>query len=473
MTTISQNQELLKHLIELIAAHRVIFKQERVYQRVVALVLAEIMVFARHTITQLLMALGQTEQDWSAWYRVFSERRFGYERASEIVFEETLQHVKANELYVVGGDATQTPRSSTKLEGAGWLRNLRTPPFRLGIHVAQRWFNGSWLMPAQQGYSRAVPIRWLPCFTEKSEPVAHEPHKEWQAALAFLNWLGAQLKRCGRAGQQILMVGDGRYDNLKLWQHLPEGVILLARSAKNRVLFALPPTEHHGRGRKRLYGDRVDTPQQIWQERSGWHQLELLVRGRTRHLQYKLSEPVLRQGAPERPLILIVVRGKKRTDQHERPYRRQPLPFLVNAVLDEDGQWVLPLPIDTLLFWAWQRWELEVCHRELKSNFGLGDKQCFNPHSAVLSVQWSAWVYCLLLLAGYRTWGLCGAPDVPTRWWRGSPRWSLNTLWRAYRSALWGHHQFLPLHTSSPGDWTKKDPLLRALNNAVLASARA
>ncbi|MDQ7034772.1 MAG: hypothetical protein Q9P01_08020 [Anaerolineae bacterium] len=29
----------------------------------------------------------------------------------------------------------------------------------------------------------------------------------------------------------------------------------------------------------------------------------------------------------------------------------------------------------------WQRWEVEVCHRELKSNFGLGNKQCHNPHA--------------------------------------------------------------------------------------------
>lgn len=473
MTTIPQNNELLKHFFDLIAAHRGIFKQGRVYERVVALILAEIFVFARHTITQLLMTLGLTEQDWSAWYRVFSARRFVYEQASEIVFGETLRHVREDELYVVGGDATQTPRSSGKLEGAGWLRNLRTPPFRVGIHVAQRWFNGSWLMPAQQGYSRAVPIRWLPCFTEKSAPTVHEPQKEWQAAVAFLSWLRKQLKRCGRERQQVLMVGDGRYDTLKLWQHLPDGIILLARSAKNRVLYSLPPTEQHGRGRKRLYGVRVDTPQQRWQERSGWCELNIEVRGRVRHLQYKVSGPVLRKGAPERRLILIVVRGKQRKNKHGRPYRRQPLPFLVNAVLNEDGQWVLPFPIDTLLFWAWQRWELEVCHRELKSNFGLGNKQCFNPHSAVLSVQWSAWVYCLLLLAGYRTWGLCGAPDVPTRWWRGSPRWSLNTLWRAYRSALWGHREFLPLCTPSPGDWLEKETLLRALTNAVLASARS
>jgi hypothetical protein len=472
MTTIPQNQELLKHLFQLMAAHRGIFKQERVYQRMVALVVAEIVVFARHTVSQLLMTLGMTEQDWSAWYRFFSERRFVYDKASEIVFRETLQHVGEDEVYVVGGDATQTPRSSRKLEGAGWLRNLRTPPFMMGIHAAQRWFNGSWLMPAEQGYSRAVPIRWLPCFTEKSKPVVHEPQKEWQAAVAFLSWLREQLSQCGRAGQQVLMVGDGRYDTLSLWQHLPAGVILLARSAKNRVLYALPQP-HTGRGRKRLYGQRVSTPQQRWQTRQGWRTLTIMVRGRTRHLQYKVSQPVLRRGAADRPLFLIVVRGKKRKNKHGRPYRRQPLPFLVNAVLSEDGQWVLPLPIDTLLFWAWQRWELEVCHRELKSHFGLGNKQCFNPYSAVLSVQWSAWVYALLLLAGYRTWGLCGSPAVPTRWWRGSPRWSLNTLWRAYRSALWGHHEFLPLYTPSPADWGEKETLLRALNNTILASARS
>ncbi len=86
MSTIPQNQELLKHLFELLQAHRGNFKQERTYQRVVALVLAEVFVFARHTITQLLMSLGQTEQDWSSWYRLLSQRRFDYEQAGEVLF---------------------------------------------------------------------------------------------------------------------------------------------------------------------------------------------------------------------------------------------------------------------------------------------------------------------------------------------------------------------------------------------------
>ncbi|MDQ7034112.1 MAG: hypothetical protein Q9P01_04555, partial [Anaerolineae bacterium] len=74
MSTIPQNEELLKHLFEILEAHRRIFTQTRVYNRAVALLLSELMVFTRHTITQQLIALGLTEADWSAWYRLFSER---------------------------------------------------------------------------------------------------------------------------------------------------------------------------------------------------------------------------------------------------------------------------------------------------------------------------------------------------------------------------------------------------------------
>lgn len=469
MSTIPQNKELLKCLIELIEAHRPVFKQERTYHRAIALIFGELIVFARHTITQILLGLGLVKEDWSAWYRFFSAGRFDYDKASEILFAETLAHVNEDELYVVGGDATQTPRSSRKMEGSGWLRNLRTPPFMVGIHAAQRWFNGSWLMPAEKGYSRAMPLRWLPAFTEKSEPQAHEPMKEWEAAVAFLTWLMAQFIACGRHCQQVLMLGDGSYDTLNLWKHLPDGVLLLARSAKNRALYYLPDKASHA---NRKYGERAPTPQAIWQVRTGWKQCKFAVRGKMRHLKYKLSQPVLRKGAAHRPLILIVLQGKQR-QKNGRTYRRKPLPFLVNAIQDEQGNWLLPLPIETLLFWAWQRWELEVCHRELKSNFGLGDKQCWNPQAAVLSVQWSAWVYSLLLLAGYRSWGLCGAPDVPTRWWRGSQRWSLNTLWRAYRAALWDEHDFQPLFTPFPNNSLGNMDFKKALYNAIYGSARS
>ena len=470
MSTIPHNADLLKHLFQLLEAHRPLFGQQRVYERAVALFLAELVVFARHTVTQLLLALGRTEQDWSAWYRLFSQGRFDAERASAVLVGETLQHVGADELYVVAVDSTQTARSSAKLEGVGWLRHVRTPPFKLGIHRAQRWFNGSWLLPAEHGYSRALPLRWLPAFTAKAKRRCHPATKEGDAALQLVQWLRQQFSQRGRALQRLLLVGDGSYDTLTLWQRLPDGVVLLARSAKNRVLYHLPSGERR-RGRPRRYGERAATPQQVWQQRGGWTRLTLTIRGQARHLQYRVSGPLLRHGAPERPLCLIVVRGKQHP-RHGRPFRREPLPFLVNAVPDANGQWQLPLPVETLLFWAWQRWEIEVCHRELKTSFGLGHKQCFHPRAAVASVQWSAWVYAVLLLAGYPTFGLTGAPAVPTRWWRGAGRWSLTTLWRAYRACLWGEHHFRPLSPPTPANWGENQRWLDALRHAAFGAAR-
>jgi hypothetical protein len=465
MTTIPQNDELLKQLLELLRLHRPIFRQERVFQRVALLVMAELVVFARHTVTQLLMGIGQAAGDWSSWYRLFSWPRFPYEEASGVLFGQTLRHVPSQELYVVGGDGSQTRRSSRQMEGAHWLHNPQSPVFKRGIHIAQRWFHGSWLVPAEDGYSRAVPLRWLPAFTTKSCPRVTAPCKEWEAAVAFLVWVKQQLTRGGRAGQRVLMVADGHYDTLPLWRHLPAGVILLARSAKNRVLWHLPGPQART---NRRYGERAPVPATYWRERKGWRPLSLQVRGKKRHLQVKVAGPFLRKGAPNRPLFLIIVRGKD-----NRRVRRLPLPFLVNAWRDASGGWALPLPVEQLLFWAWQRWEVEVAHRELKSNFGLGNKQCWNPVAAVTSVQWSAWVYALVLLAGYRCWGLTAAPAVPTRWWPGSGRWSLNTLWRGYRAALWGPHLFKPI---DPGSWLTSGDLLwllPTLRHAAFAAARS
>ena len=470
MSTIPQNDELLKNLFELIGNQHELAEQQRVYERLELLLLSELFVFGRHTVTQLLMGLGLNEQDWSAWYRLFSEERFKYEKASEGLLKASLQYVKADEVYVVAGDATQTPRSSRKMEGAGWLRNMRTPPFMVGIHTAQRWFNGSWFIPQENGYSRAVPLRWMPAFTEKSQPKTVAPLKEWQASVQFLEWLQAQFEQYERPEQAILFVGDGHYDNLKLWQQLPDGVTMLARSAKNRVLYHLPDATMHG---NRKYGARAASPQQVWQTNKRWQHIDIAVRGCPRHLDVCVRGVFVRKGAPHTPLFLIVVRGKKRKNKYGRTYRRQPLPFLVNAIQDDNGNWLLPLPLETLLFWAWQRWEVEVCHRELKTTFGLGHKQCFNPHAAVLSVQWSAWVYALLLLAGYKTFGLARAPDVPTRWWRGSGRWSFATLLRSFRAALWGQHHFRPILTPTPDDWVRKRDFLDALKNSVYASMRS
>ena len=119
---------------------------------------------------------------------------------------------------MVGVDSTQVGRDSRRLDGTRWLVcghptvGGRTPKWKVGIHRAQRFLNGSWLTPLAAGFCRAIPRRWRPAFPEKAVLSAHAPHKEHRAGLAFGQWVRQQLNAHGRAAQRILCLADGRFD---------------------------------------------------------------------------------------------------------------------------------------------------------------------------------------------------------------------------------------------------------------------
>jgi DDE superfamily endonuclease len=228
---------LLRVLLELVAAHRPAFRQERTYRRSLGLVFGELFSFARHTVTQGLLALGLTDGDWSAWYRLFSRERFEEEQLATCLLAETLGHVPVEEPYVIATDGVQIPRSSRKMPGTSWLKAPRTPVFRVGIHRAQRFLHGAWLTPLAEGYARAIPLRFLPAFTEKAVRSLAGSCREWQAGLVYVEWVRRELDRLGRASQEILLLADGSYDVLDFWTGLPERVVAAIRCAKNRVLY--------------------------------------------------------------------------------------------------------------------------------------------------------------------------------------------------------------------------------------------
>jgi hypothetical protein len=227
--------------------------------------------------------------------------------------------------------------------------------------------------------------------------------------------------------QRLLVVADGTYCTAELFRRLPaEGVVLLARCARNRAVYELPtPQKKKRRGRRRKYGERSRAPHQWLSEGGGWLKARVMVRGREVRLVHRVEGPFLLKRSSERPLFLLVVKGVERPTKKQR---RDPAFFLVSA-LQSEGRWVMPFAVKELLSWAWQRWEIEVSHREMKTSFGLGEIQCWNARSVVMAVRWQAWCYGALVLAGYRAWGLSRGPiRLAGRWWGGSGRWSLGTL---------------------------------------------
>ena len=260
-----------------------------------------------------------------------------------------------------------------------------------GIHRAQRFLHLAALLPrTEDGYSRALPLRWEPAFPEKAVlPEGMEPRKEWEAALDSLRWLRTELDAAGRKTQRLLTLGDGGFCVAKFFQELPQGVDLMARCAKNRALYALPNNKECRRGRRRKYGDKARKPHEWLAERCGWRKAVFMVRGREVRPSYRVEGPFVLKGAAERPVFLVVVKGvDRRSKRHRR--QRDPSFFLVTAIQNEE-QWMMPFPATELLGWMWQRWEVEVAHREMKTGFGLGEVQCWSENAAVLVVQWQAW----------------------------------------------------------------------------------
>jgi hypothetical protein len=458
---------LLVELWRLLAAHRPAVRQARCFDRLRALVVGQLCSAARRTITQVLLTLGLIDADWSAFYRLFSHARLDYDVLTRCFVQQTLAQIPEEEPYVAVVDGVQLPRSSQRMPGTSWLKNPRTPPFKPGIHRAQRFVHLAALLPRWQGYSRALPVRWVPAFPPKAVPGAAAPQKEWEAARAQLHWLRAALDAAGRAEQPVLALGDGSFDVVEVWKGLPERTVLLARTARNRVLYALPPPGAH---RNRRYGERAQWPDAWLAERGGWQHSTVCVRGRDIPLHYRVEGPYLRPGAPGQPLFLLVVKGIDHArGRHRR--RRKPAFWLVNAVWRQ-GQGVLPFPAGELLAWAWQRWEVEVCHREMKTDFGVGEVQCWHPTATVRAVQQQVWAYALCVLAGYRAWGYAGHPAALRPrgvWWRGAARWSLATLWRGYRQALGQQAALHPARAGTRGTWAEKDAWLHRLD-ALLAA---
>jgi len=347
-------------------------------------------------------------------------------------------------------------------------RGLRWPR---GLTIAQRFVGLSLLVPrSPDGDSRAIPLKWLLLRTAKTQPMDEEPERtETQGGRDLVGWIRQHLDACQRVAQRLLVLGDGAYSTAPFLANLPARVTVLARCARNRALFALPTYRTTGRGRQPRSGERGPTPPATFHDATDWQEVTVAVRGRTILLTATVTGPWLVKGAPFQPLALIVVKGIDRGKGTTRR-QRDPQFFLVTLELTQEDAWSLPLPLAELLAWAWQRWEVEVMHRELKSGFGLGQQQAWSDDGAAQIVPFVVWIYAVLMLTGYRTWGVGPATGPDLGGWYTPRRWSIGQLRQGVRRELWQLGDFHPVWTRSPDTWHEITTWVGTQTNAVLGT---
>jgi hypothetical protein len=364
----------------------------------------------RHTITGMLTASGQQFMDWSSAYRLFSRQRVDTSKLFEVACSGVLQELEPQPWIVGHMDDTILKKTGLHIPGTAWRRDPLGPPFHTNFIWGQRFLQISMALPDHPGcsQSRAIPIDFYHCPTAKKPPkkAAEQDWNQYNESKRKLK-LSKQgherlyefrktLDRQGAGNKQLLISVDGSYTNEEVLKHLPERVTLIGRIRKDTKLYTLPENQPE-KGRRRVYGDRLPTPEQIRQsDQYLWQEVNAWAAGKEHKFKVKVIKNLKwRSAGQKHNLQLVVIKplGYRLSKSSNMLYRE---PAYLICTDNE-------LKIDTLLqSYVW-RWEIEVNLRDEKSLLGCGQAQVRNPESAERVPAFITAVYALLHLAAYKS----------------------------------------------------------------------
>jgi hypothetical protein len=307
-----------------------------------------------------------------------------------------------------------------------------SPPFHPNLLMGQRFIQVAAILRPEGlgGPARTIPVRFEPA-PSPPKPGKRAGPEVWEAYFQAkktqtLSWQGVRLMgnvrqsvdACGHAGKTLLWVADGSYCNRTVFRNLPERTSLVARARGDITLF-LPPTEEEtqGMGRRRKYGARLPKPEDIRaSDDFPWQRAGVFGAGRLHDVRYKALPRVLwRSGTRAMPLRLFII-----APLHYRPRPGGRLLYRQPAYLLSSD---LTTPAQKLIQAYFDRWEIEVNHRDEKSLLGVGQAQVWAEKAAPRVPQFQVAVYAMLLMASLMAYGPKRTKDyLPLPKWRSRER---------------------------------------------------
>jgi hypothetical protein len=378
----------------------------------------------------MLSATGCTQQDWTGFYRVFSRDAWSVSGLFDVTKRHLLGRMPRGVAAVAALDDTKLRKTGRNIPGVSYQRDPMSPPFHTNFIRAQRFAQISLSVPfafGEPAASRSVPVdfRHVP---PPAKPRQSASDQEWQryreaqrtenlsyAGAAMIASLRRDIDRLEDPARVLITTVDGSYTNRTVIKNLPDRTILIGRTRKDTRLY-LPPSEQPARGRKRLYGERAPTPEQIrLDDTIPWQTVRVFASGRVHDCEVKTVEPLLWEAAgADKPLRLVVIRPLSyRLTKTSRLLYRQPAYLICTD---------LALPLEQLVQAYFSRWDIEVNHRDEKQLIGVGQAQVRSMKSVDRAPAFAVAMYSLLLLAHGLTHGF-DATDALT----ALPKWRANS----------------------------------------------
>jgi hypothetical protein len=409
----------------------------------------------------MLTTSGQQFRDWSANYRIFEQERIDTGILFSAVIKGILETLPQGAPIVGAIDDTLLRKKGRHIAGASWRRDPLGPPFATNFIWASRFLQISLAMPelaSGPSSARMIPVdlRHAPSPRKPGKRATGEQWAQWKEAshLARISAEGArriqalrqELDRHNLHERPLIITADATFTCREVFKNLPERTDLIGRIRKDARLYKLPTTqqENHGPGRKRAYGDRLPTPEEIRKDNNiPWIPVHAYAAGKTHEFDVKEITPCRwKHAGGDRALRLIIVRPLAyRLRKGARTYYRAPA-YLITSNLT--------MTLDQILQSYIWRWEIEVNFRDEKTLLGLGEAQVRTQRCIETLIPFLAAVYAMLILAVEQVGGqLRKLP--PPKWQRphsdNHERTSTGQAIRELRAEIWSEGLGLPNKT--------------------------
>lgn len=448
---------LLGAFLDIVAPWRDVFPQRRTYRRAVRQAVGSLLCLGRRCLSRIIWTNGGQHRSWSAEYFLHSRCHWD----PQALFHTILTRARPlcrGRLVGVAVDDTRVRKTGRCIPQAAYHRDPLSPPFHVNLIRAIRFLQASVLVPLHQRaplYTRALPIRFeeVSCVKKPSRTADAAAWTAYKAAVKVHNLstrfvtmaqaVRTALDEAGGARQTLMLAVDGSFCNRTCLRAEIARTELIGRTRKDAKVCrrALP-------GSRRFYHATKFTPEQVRQDDAmPWQTTQVCYGGKRRPIRYKEVPDLLWQGGARRRLLrLFVVAPTPYRKRHSgKIYYRQPA-YLLTTDRRSRAHALLQIYFD--------RWQIEVNHREEKDTVGIGQAQLWNATAVPKQPALSVAAYSALLLAALLAFGADrgAAYAVLPKWRRHAHRPSCLDLITLLRKEVVDHPDLVTEFGFAPTD---------------------
>lgn len=400
---------LLEAFVEIVREWRPVFSQQRTAHRAIRQALLSLICLGRRTLTQIILLAGKEIRSWSIEYFLHSRAPWQVEDLFDPIARRAVGYSRGKLVGVVVDD-TSVKKTGKRIKQAFWSRDPMSPPFRINMRLGIRFLQFAIVLPlhrTSQAAARTIPIHFEEVSAAKKPRKGRKDYQERmdqyrelskihnlpRRALAALSRIRQRLDLAGAAQKLVVIIGDGAFCNKRMFSYAVDRMHLLVRCRKDAKL----ASRSHSPGR--FYNPKTFTPLEVLNDPLlAWQTTRIFFGGKKRRVRFKEANDIYWQsGAKRRPLRLILMEGTPYRVRKTGKLQRRDSAFLLTTLTHQHTKELIQLYFD--------RWQIEVNHREEKDTLKIGQAHLHNytavPRQPALVVA----AYSALLLASLQAYG--------------------------------------------------------------------